>query len=147
MDNSKKSKNNRVLEIYTKLCQGKTILKRESAKVYGVDERSIQRDIDDIRAFLDEQEVMGENCGRKIVYDRIKKGFIMNDSDSQFLKNGQVLAISKILLESRAFTKKEIDSVIDKIITKCVSQKNRKIVTDLIANEQFHYVEISEQSS
>lgn len=146
MDHIKKSKNNRVLEIYVKLCQGKVILKRESAKMYGVDERSIQRDIDDIRAFLDEQEIMGENCGRKIVYDRIQKGFVMKDSDTKFLENGQILAISKILLESRAFTKKEIDSVITKVITECVSQKNRKIVTDLISNEQFHYVEITDQS-
>ena len=39
--------------MYVRLCEGKTINKSEEAKKFGVDERSVQRDIDDIRAFLD----------------------------------------------------------------------------------------------
>lgn len=47
----KSSKNIRTLKMYARLCEGKIINKSEEAKKYGVDERSIQRDIDDIRAF------------------------------------------------------------------------------------------------
>ena len=50
----KHSKNARVLDMYERLCSGKIINKSEEAQRFGVDERSIQRDIDDIRAFLDE---------------------------------------------------------------------------------------------
>lgn len=71
----KESKNFRVLDMYVRLCQGKTVNKAEEARRFGVDERSIQRDIDDIRAFLDERSISGD--GRTIEYNRIQKGFIL----------------------------------------------------------------------
>lgn len=55
----KESKNYRTLEMYVHLCQGHVVNKCTSAKKYGVDERSIQRDIDDIKSFLYEQSVNG----------------------------------------------------------------------------------------
>ncbi len=43
----------RVLGIYTKLINGCLINKSEEAQNYGVNERSIQRDIGDIRNYLE----------------------------------------------------------------------------------------------
>lgn len=51
----KHSKNSRTLDMYVRLCEGKVINKTEEVQKFGVDERSIQRDIDDIccgQAFL-----------------------------------------------------------------------------------------------
>ena len=48
-------KNYRILDMYVRFCEGKVINKAEEARRFNVDERSIQRDIDDIRAFLDER--------------------------------------------------------------------------------------------
>lgn len=57
--------------MYVRLCEGKTVNKAEEARRFGVDERSIQRDIDDIRAFLDEKSVdIGD--GREIIYNATK---------------------------------------------------------------------------
>ena len=42
-----------MLGIYTKLMNGCLVNKVEEAQNYGVNERSIQRDIDDIRNFLE----------------------------------------------------------------------------------------------
>lgn len=53
----KYSKVIRGIDIYVRLCEGKAINKTEEAERFGVDERSIHRDIDDIRAFLDERQV------------------------------------------------------------------------------------------
>lgn len=147
MNSEKKSKNERILGIYLRLCQGKIISKREEAGRYKVDERSIQRDIDDIRAFLDEQATLGIEDDRSVAYDRVRKGFFMTGNEERFLNNSEILAVAMILLESRAFTKKEIASILDKVVAKCVSHKNRKVVEALIANEQFHYVELSNLSS
>ena len=55
--------------------------------------------------------------------------------------NSEVLALCKILLDSRAFTKKEMTDMLDKLISCCVPKDNQKLVTDLISNEEFHYVE------
>lgn len=44
---SKESKNQRTLDIYVRLCEGKVINKKTESQNFGMDERSIQRDIDD----------------------------------------------------------------------------------------------------
>lgn len=142
----KLSKNNRTLDLYTRLCKGKVINKFEEAKKFGVDERSIQRDIDDIRSFLDDCAVTDSTDTRKIIYDRTKKGFIMTGNESVLMDNSEILAVSKILLESRAFTKKEITAILDKLVLGCVPRKNMKLVSDLIANEKYHYVELHHKS-
>lgn len=142
----KSSKNNRILDLYIRFCEGKTINKSEESKRFGVDERSIQRDIDDIRSFLDDCSVTDSTDMRKIEYDRIKKGFVMTSSESALMDNSEILAVSKILLESRAFTKKEITGILDKMIRFCIPQKNMKLVSDLIANEKYHYVELHHKS-
>lgn len=139
----KQSKNVRVLNLYERLCAGAVINKAEEARRFGVDERSVQRDIDDIRAFLDERAVADAGDTRRIIYDRQKKGFLMSGYQSPLMTNSEILAVSKILLESRAFTKKEMSQVLDKLIAGCVPAKNMKLVTDLLANEKFHYVEVS----
>lgn len=142
----KYSKNNRVLNIYVRLCEGKTINKTQEAEKFGVDERSIQRDIDDIRAFLEERKVDKPTACRKIEYDRRQKGFVMVGSENSVLSNSEILAVSKILLASRAFTKKEISEIIRKLIDGCVPLKNMQIVNELLLNEQFHYVELHHKS-
>lgn len=144
--NPKLSKNNRTLDLYTRLCKGKIINKSEEAQKFGVDERSIQRDIDDIRSFLDDCAVADSTDTRKIIYDRTKKGFIMTGNESALMDNSEILAVSKILLESRAFTKKEITAILDKLVLGCVPRKNMKLVSDLIANEKYHYVELHHKS-
>ena len=137
----KRTKNYRTLEMYVHLCKGKSINKSEAANKYFVDERSIQRDIDDIRAFLDERSMFGD--GRKIEYDRTKKGFVMVGDEASMMSNSEILAVSKILLESRAFTKRELKIILDKLVEGCVPLKNMKLVSDLISNEKYHYVEIN----
>ncbi len=139
---TKSSKNFRTLDLYVRLCEGKVINKSEEAKKSGVDERSIQRDIDDIRAFLDEYRTENSLDGRAIEYDRGRKGFVMTGAEGSMMSNSEILAVSKILLASRAFTKKEIDTILEKMIEGCVPLKNMKLVRELISNEQFHYVEL-----
>lgn len=136
------SKNIRTLAIYVRLCEGRAINKMEEAERFGVDARSIQRDIDDIRAFLDERSTGHAPDGRTVEYDRRRKGFVMTGTEGSMMSNSEILAVSKILLGSRAFTRDEMDSILKKMIDGCVPVKNMKLVRELISNEQFHYVEL-----
>lgn len=138
---NKELKNFRILDMYVRLCEGKTVNKTEEARKFGVDERSIQRDIDDIRAFFDKRNVESGDT-REVVYDRAKKGFVMVGDEPSMMTNSEILAVSKILLASRAFTGRELKSILDKLVEGCVPLKNMKLVSDLIANEKYHYVEL-----
>lgn len=142
----KSSKFYRTLDMYIRLCEGRVVNKAEEAVRFQVDERSIQRDIDDIRAFLAEQTVINSKDNRRIEYSRAKLGFVMTENEGSIMDNSEILAVSKILLESRAFTKKEITGIIDKMIRGCVPYDNMKLVKDLISNEKHHYVELHSRS-
>lgn len=137
----KQSKNNRTLDMYARLCEGKVLNKAEEAQRFGVDERSIQRDIDDIRAFLSERSVSSEGECRTIEYSRKAKGYVMAGAEGTLMNNPEILAVSKILLASRAFPKNEIESILDKLVSGCVPPQNKNLVKELIRNEEFHYVE------
>lgn len=138
----KQSKTYRIIDMFTRLCAGETIRKGEEAQRFDVDLPSVQRDIDDIRAYLSDKTVLnGSNC--QIVYDRKQKGFVLAGYLSPAMSNSEVLAVSKILLDSRAFSQEEMSGILDKLIAGCVPYKSMRLVSDLLANEKFHYVEVS----
>lgn len=138
--NESKGKISRVLGIYTKLINGCFVRKEEEAADYGVNERSIQRDIEDIRRFL-EDSAAGSGYTDSLVYDWKRKGYRLEQIYNVKLSDSEVLAVCKILLDSRAFTKKEMTGILHKIISCCVPEDNQKEIRELIANEEFHYVE------
>lgn len=130
----------RVLGIYTKLINGSIVNKSEEAINYNVNERSIQRDIDDIRNFFD-QSIADSGVVNSIIYDRQEKGYRLEQIYQLKFSNSEILAICKILLDSRAFTKNEMQGMLEKLIDCCVPVTNQKLVKELIRNEEFHYIE------
>lgn len=130
----------RILSMYTRLMNGSVINKAEEANNYKVNERSIQRDIDDIRNFLS-MNVENDGVINSVIYDRMQKGYRLEKLYCLKLSNGEILAVCKILLESRSLPKKQMEEILDKLVECCIPEKNQKIVKDLIANEKFHYVE------
>ncbi len=145
MNIENKDKVLRVLSIYEKLMEGSIVNKEEEANYYKVTERSIQRDIDDIRSFMD-QETIRTGVINSVIYDRSQKGYRLEQINKMQLSNGELLAICKILLDSRAFTKNEMINILDRLIESCVPKENKALIKKLIKNEEFHYVELSHQS-
>jgi len=133
-------KNDRVLTIYTKLMNGQVVKKADMAQQFGVNVKSIQRDLDNIKNFLGNQTA-GEGIPNQLIYDYKLKGYRLEQSNKVKLTNDEILAVSKILLDSRAFTKPEMMNILDKLLESCVPKKNQKLVNDLISNERFHYIE------
>lgn len=130
----------RILGIYAKLMNGAIVNKAEEALHYNVNERSIQRDIDDIRNYLD-QKGAEDGVLNTVIYDRVLKGYRLEKIYLRKFTNPEILAICKILLDSRAFTKKEMEGMLEKLLDSCVPEANKKLVQDLISNEEFHYIE------
>ena len=133
-------KTTRVLEFYQAFLSGKLINKQEAAEQYHVNARSIQRDIDSIRDFLAEQ-CAKEGIVRKIEYDKKENGYRLVTQEIEQLSKGEVLALCKILLESRSMVKEEMFPILDKLVQVCTPLDRLNQVKDLISNERFHYVE------
>lgn len=135
----------RILGLYSKLEHRAIINKSEEANFFGVNEKTIQRDIDEIRDFI-ELSNSSRGITNTIVYDRKEKGYKLESNYNLQLSQSEILAMCKILMDSRAFTKMEMKSMIERLIDCCVPEKNQKIINDLIINEMFHYIEPRHQS-
>lgn len=129
-------KSDRLLVIYSQLVGGAILTKRELAQRFQVTEKSIQRDMDALRCFFAEQAL-----NQDVIYDPKAKGYRLIDTMPQKLSNSEILAVCKILLESRSLRKDEMLPILDKLITCCVPEQNKAAVDQLIANEKFHYIE------
>lgn len=136
MKNETSVKSDRLLQIYSKLVNGETLNKTELAQQFNVAPRSIQRDIESLRCFFSEQMLSQE-----IVYDYREKGFRLVNTIPRGLTNSEILAVCKILLESRSMRRDEMEPILDRLLDCAVPVESQKAVRELIANEKLHYIE------
>ena len=123
----------RLLAMQQQLLSGNTLNKKEAAARFEVGEKSIQRDLETLRAYYAGQ-------GNDLLYDREANCYRLEQPAEARLTKSEVLAVCKILLESRAFTEKELDPILNKLVACCTPVQNLRAVQELIGNERFHYV-------
>lgn len=128
-------KSARVLSIYSRLVNGEVLKKEDLANQFHVNTRTIQRDIEELRCFFSEQMLMQE-----ILYDGKQKGYRLANILPKSLNNDEILAVCKILLESRSMREDEMMPILDKLIECCVPSESRRAVKALVANERYHYI-------
>lgn len=129
-------KSERLLQIYSRLVGGDVLSKKELAQRFHITERSVQRDMESLRCFFTEQGIQQE-----IVYDKGEKGYRLERPLLPLLNNSEILAVSKILLESRSLRRDEMLPILDKLIACCVPERSKRAVQELLANEKHHYIE------
>ena len=142
MEYSFTAKSARLLTIYSRLVNGELLVKSELAVQYHVSDRSIQRDMESLRCFIANQFL-----AQDIIYDHQLHGYRLVSRLPKGLTNSEILAVCKILLESRSMRKDEMIPILNKLIDCCVPAENHKVVNDLVANEMFHYIEPHHQKS
>lgn len=129
---------NRILTIYSKLIQGEIVHKKELAEKFNVSEKTIQRDLEDIRLYFYDNR---ENLGSKdIIYKRDKDGYCIDNKDNTLTRE-DVLVIIKILLASRAFCKSELKHLFNSVLGQ-VDNKQKEYIQDTTENELFNYVPV-----
>ena len=133
----KENKGFRLLHLYERLSRGEVVRKADLAQKFVVTDKTIQRDIEELRAYL--AETRTDEGEAAIVYDRVRGGYLLTRAASEWLTNEDVLAVCKILLESRAFCKEELDDLLKKLLRQTAPQ-DRAQVGRLIRSEQHYYV-------
>lgn len=141
MDKSSDAKSERILSIYSRLRQGKVIYKAEESLHFDVAQRTIQRDIADIQCFLNNKNSETGEI-QEIVFDRQSGGYRLETKLQNCLTGSELLAVCKVLLESRSLVKEEMFPIINKLINTCSDEKQKKLVKEYIGNEMHHYIEL-----
>lgn len=121
----------RLLNIFERFNKGEILTKSHLANEFCVSEKTIQRDIDDLRAYLSETHYMEDKTA--IRYDKMLGGYRLERMEREWLTNQEVLATCKILLESRALQKNEMFPIIEKLLIQAAPGERanvRKIIQE-----------------
>ena len=102
----------RVLIMYRRLMQGEKIDKQMFMFEYGIDRRSFERDVDDIRLFLSENY-----SGSELLYDRKDHVYYMTNLTVPRLHLPEALVYEKMLLDSGAFRRDEVEGLLDALLS------------------------------
>ncbi len=143
--------NNRKLEIYAKLMDGYFIDKGNEAEIYDVSLKTIQRDLEAIRDFLERYSYK-----YRLVYDKKLNVYRLNNCITS-ISVPTTIAVIKILLGTKAFTKKELKTIIkeispdgfgywergEKYYDWCsdLAEKDSNYIKKIVQNEVFNYKE------
>lgn len=135
------SKSYVLLFIYNELKDGKVVTKEHILNKFKINERTFYRYIKEIKDFVSEisKESNGKLIGEEIVSNKTKEGYVLIGKHEKTLNEKQVLAISKVLLESRGFIKDEINELINNLLENCICEDKINI-RFIIGNELMNYV-------
>lgn len=128
----KAERQERLLALQQQLLSGNRVNKAEAAQEFGVSDKTVQRDLEVLRAFYGER-------GNDLVFDHAGGQYRLEQPVEARLTRSEILAVCKILLESRAFTEAELDPILKKLVACCTPVQNLKAVQELIGNERFYY--------
>lgn len=131
----------RVIRLLSMLTEGRAFTRQEAAREFGVSVRSIHRDLEELRVFFDEHKTE-DGLQQQLVFDKSKGGYTLVPPLRNMLTNEEVFAVLKILLESRALVKEELEPIIKKLIDCCVPRQNQEFVRRIIGSERINYIEL-----
>ena len=131
-------KKNRVLDIFYRAMKGENISVSKIASEYGVSTKSISRDINEIKNFLsDNRELVGN---AELRYSSGSKSYYLEFEN--FLLSKELLAITKMMVGCRAFSKMEILNLLAKL-KNFSSYHDKEVLEQLLAKEMYHYQEVN----
>ena len=111
----RKEKALRLLDIYERLNKGEVINKANLSFEYGVSEKTIQRDFNDLRVFLAETRVVyGDN---DLVYDKKVNGYRLLKSEFYYLNKEECISLFELMIKQETLNKKEMKTIMEKLIS------------------------------
>ncbi|ADZ81956.1 helix-turn-helix transcriptional regulator [Cellulosilyticum lentocellum] len=141
-ENKKMSKAERLLKLYNHLQGGKRYTKAELATEMDIDERTVQRDIRILNTYLED---IDPHSGVYIRNNPIDYHYEMIGRQEENLNSGEILVLAKILLESRALEKEELDHIIQKLV-RYSKRQGQESIEQYILSEKYHYTELQNNS-
>lgn len=131
-------KKNRMLEIFYRAMKGELLSVKGLAAEYGVSEKSISRDISEIKCFLsNSREIVGTV---ELKYDGHAKGYYLEFPN--FLLSKELLAIMKMLIGCRGLSETELLGIITKL-KDFTSDRDKTVLSKMIEREIYRYQEVN----
>ncbi|MBQ9227663.1 MAG: WYL domain-containing protein [Eubacterium sp.] len=127
----------RLLSMYERLNKGEELNKEQLANEFAISKKTVQRDFEDLRAYLAETHF--DEFETAIKYSKARDAYYLVRLEREWLTNKEALAVCKILLESRAFNKEEMTELLQKLMMQ-ISPQDRATAEKIIRSEFFNYL-------
>lgn len=128
-------KNPRILQIYTMLLRGESVSKESLAREYEVSEKSIQRDIEDLREFLEDTMP-----GVTLRYSGKKRQYSLSSSKSSGqLEPEQLLLVAELVMQSGLLPRQEAEELLDKLLPLCWDREKKPLLQNCIRRGMVQY--------
>lgn len=127
-------KNPRILWIYTQLIQGYTLSRIELAKKYGVSEKSIHRDMEDLQKFFSEYETK-----YSLQYDKKNKTYTAQCTEDDRLSAKEIVPVLKTVFESGTMLPERMFHILQRVAKLASSEQDRKMVQKFLEQEEECY--------
>lgn len=131
------SRNERTLELFFRSLRGEELSIRSLAGEFDVSTKTVNRYINDLRAFLTNNRELVGNAELKYIQSRKTYALI----PSEFLTNKELFMLTEVLLSSRALSVAELKELLGKL-RRFTTVDERGKLDALIKNELCHYSEI-----
>lgn len=131
------SRNERTLELLFRCLRGEELSVKSLAAEFEVSTKTVNRYINDIKAFLANRRELVGNAELK--YSQSHKTYRL--MPNEFLTNKELFLLAEILLASRALSAKEMNGIIDKL-RRFSAADDRQRLDRLIKNEKLRYTEV-----
>lgn len=122
----------RQLYLFQQLLSDHIVQKAAMAAHFNVTPRAIQRDISQVKLFIEQ-----EGLAYQLIYRRHLGGYQLESTQDSVSKQ-VILVLVKILLASRALNQTELHQTISGLMS-LVPQPERREITPIIKNESFYY--------
>jgi len=130
-------KKNRILDIFYRAMRGEKIKVSALAGEYEVSEKSISRDIAEIKNFLADSPE--QFSGVEFLYDYAEKAYKLEMD--HFLLSKELFSVVKMLIGCRGYGKEELLELVEKL-RQFTTAEDRLLLNRLIQNELYHYQEV-----
>lgn len=134
----KSDKTYRILRLYDLLINGTSLSRRTLCERHRVSLRSVERDAAFLNGYLG--EIHGVD--QAVRYDEKRDTYFLTQPGRRFLSGRQILAVTKILLASRAFPRDELSALLENL-TACALPEEREFITHIIRGEAVDYQPVS----
>ena len=125
----KTDKITRILIMYSMLIKGNKVNKALFSMEHGINERSFDRDIEDIRLFLSEIYSTDE-----LLFDKADNAYYITGQAKSEIDSGEAYALAKVLLGSKALRKDETEGILGSLISN-VNKKDSRVLESKLTND------------
>lgn len=108
-------KSERMIELHSRLMSGRTINKKTEAIRYRVSEKTIQRDIEDLRVFFFKHAGYEDE---HLKYDKDKNGYHLSHNYEHDLRKEEIFLTCMILISSRIMDQETLNHVIENLVVR-----------------------------